>query len=154
MSNNSTSGTSSNSSGFLYRPSQITEMSSFREACLAPCCQSAPPDERERARKFNETMRNSSLQCPPNASREELAAFMEAKGKEVSELFFESEGMESELAATRDCFLPSCKKPGAHRCSRCKAVYYCSRECAQKNWTRHRPDCKEPPKWDPTKIFC
>lgn len=114
--------------------------------CLAPCCQEASPEERERARVYNETMMSSTLQCPPNPTKEQLGTFMEAKGTEAMKLYFKSEGMKKEWAATHTCFLPSCDNPGAHRCSRCKKVFYCSKECSEKNWPRHKPDCKRPTK--------
>merc|ERR1719186_631250 len=63
---------------------------------------------------------------------------MQAKGAEAMKLFFKASGMKKEYAAEHECELTSCNKPGAHRCSRCKSVYYCSKECAEENWTRHR----------------
>ncbi|GLJ28235.1 hypothetical protein SUGI_0554660 [Cryptomeria japonica] len=36
-----------------------------------------------------------------------------------------------------------CGEPGPKRCSRCKAVHYCSSECQTKHWTQgHKLDCR------------
>jgi hypothetical protein len=31
---------------------------------------------------------------------------------------------------------------GCKRCSRCRSIYYCSRECQEKDWVNHKPKCK------------
>ena len=39
-----------------------------------------------------------------------------------------------------------CGKPGATgmlRCSKCKSVRYCSRECQRSDWKQHKLRCKE-----------
>jgi len=33
---------------------------------------------------------------------------------------------------------------GFQRCSRCKAVWYCSPECQKANWTKHKASCETP----------
>ena len=33
--------------------------------------------------------------------------------------------------------------PARLRCSNCKAVYFCSRDCQQKNWRIHKAECKQ-----------
>lgn len=43
-----------------------------------------------------------------------------------------------------ECYLPKCKRIGAHRCSRCKA-WYCSLKCQSNHWQKHREDCQPPP---------
>ena len=36
-----------------------------------------------------------------------------------------------------------CGKPeGKQRCSRCKVVYYCGRECQQADWKEHKKTCQ------------
>lgn len=39
-----------------------------------------------------------------------------------------------------------CHKTEEHlrRCSRCKRVFYCSKECQQKDWPSHKPTCQLP----------
>ena len=32
-----------------------------------------------------------------------------------------------------------------NRCSRCKQVWYCSRECQKAHWKVHKPDCRACP---------
>ena len=35
------------------------------------------------------------------------------------------------------------KSEGTRRCSRCKADYYCSKECQRKDWKKHQPICDD-----------
>ena len=41
------------------------------------------------------------------------------------------------------CQGPDCLKEGTNICNRCKAAYYCSRECQKRHWKTHKPVCKE-----------
>jgi hypothetical protein len=35
-----------------------------------------------------------------------------------------------------------CKKPNCiQKCSRCKKVYYCTKECQKSHWTEHKKVC-------------
>ncbi|KYR01051.1 hypothetical protein DLAC_02140 [Tieghemostelium lacteum] len=47
------------------------------------------------------------------------------------------------VKACQTCFVKS--KP-LKKCSRCKKVYYCSKDCQKKNWDFHRMICSEPNK--------
>ncbi|KAH6906719.1 hypothetical protein BKA70DRAFT_396558 [Coprinopsis sp. MPI-PUGE-AT-0042] len=38
----------------------------------------------------------------------------------------------------------ACSKPGTMRCSACKLVSYCSKECQKAHWGNHKQDCKNP----------
>ena len=35
-----------------------------------------------------------------------------------------------------------CGEAAKQRCSKCKGVWYCSRECQLKNWKEHKKMCK------------
>jgi hypothetical protein len=35
----------------------------------------------------------------------------------------------------------TCSLVGSKRCSRCKAIFYCSPECQKLDWSRHKKDC-------------
>ena len=35
----------------------------------------------------------------------------------------------------------NCKKDATKRCSKCKSVWYCSRECQVQNWKDHKATC-------------
>ena len=41
----------------------------------------------------------------------------------------------------------SCQTPAITKCSRCKKVFYCNRECQKQHWKVHKKQCvpvKEP----------
>ena len=40
------------------------------------------------------------------------------------------------------CGLPNCQTTALQKCSRCKRVYYCSKEHQTKHWKQHKHDCK------------
>ena len=42
---------------------------------------------------------------------------------------------------TTDCFV--CGKDADKKCSRCKEVAYCSKECQASSWKTHKNDCKK-----------
>ena len=37
----------------------------------------------------------------------------------------------------------NCMKPGDRRCSRCKKMFYCSKECQKSEWLEHKKDCQK-----------
>ena len=42
------------------------------------------------------------------------------------------------------CGNPDCPKPGTDMCSRCKSVFYCSRDCQRSHWKAgHKKVCKK-----------
>ncbi len=43
------------------------------------------------------------------------------------------------MASTTLCFV--CSKPTTNKCSRCRSVNYCSRECQKLNWSHHKTIC-------------
>jgi len=40
---------------------------------------------------------------------------------------------------------PQCGKVATTKCTGCKEVYYCNRDCQRKNWKLHKPECKALP---------
>ena len=37
---------------------------------------------------------------------------------------------------------PACGKIATTKCTGCKQVYYCNRNCQKKDWKTHKPACK------------
>ena len=44
--------------------------------------------------------------------------------------------------ADHPCGRPACPNSASKKCSRCRAVFYCSKPCMADNWKSHKPDCK------------
>lgn len=40
---------------------------------------------------------------------------------------------------------PVCKKVAENKCTGCKKVFYCTRECQKKHWKMHKTECKSLP---------
>ena len=53
----------------------------------------------------------------------------------------------SDLAAMlRDkfvCARPNCLNSPSSRCSKCKCIFYCSKECQVADWRRHKKACRK-----------
>lgn len=43
------------------------------------------------------------------------------------------------------CGFCGAEKKNLSKCSRCKSVFYCSKECQKSHWKAHKPNCKSPP---------
>ena len=65
-----------------------------------------------------------------NDPKEELDSLMKLYGSNVYEQFME------------DPKCGCCGEPATQRCSKCKSVWYCSRECQLKDWKAHKEMCK------------
>lgn len=51
-------------------------------------------------------------------------------------------GDEKEVKPFIACDAEGCAwRNPAHRCSKCKLVYYCSQSCQRSDWTRHKMGC-------------
>jgi ubiquitin carboxyl-terminal hydrolase 19 len=71
----------------------------------------------------------------------EIITFHEAK-EQVVEINVIQRLMISPLSARCSCKECGLKGIDLKRCTRCKSVAYCSRECQQKDWNRHKNKCK------------
>ena len=40
---------------------------------------------------------------------------------------------------------PACARVAKTKCTGCKKVFYCGRECQKKHWKQHKFDCKSLP---------
>ena len=40
---------------------------------------------------------------------------------------------------------PVCGKIAETKCTGCRQIYYCNRECQKKHWKKHKPECKALP---------
>jgi len=40
---------------------------------------------------------------------------------------------------------PACGKIAETKCTGCKQIYYCNRDCQKKHWKQHKPECKALP---------
>ncbi|KYQ46581.1 Zinc finger MYND domain-containing protein 10 [Trachymyrmex zeteki] len=60
--------------------------------------------------------------------------------KEVAQILSDVYDLEKlDCIETKKCSL--CQEPSKKRCSRCKEVWYCSRECQVKDWENHKNIC-------------
>lgn len=50
--------------------------------------------------------------------------------------------IEPEKLAEKCNFCVVCDKVASSKCSKCLSVYYCSRECQSKDWSKHKVTCK------------
>jgi len=57
--------------------------------------------------------------------------------------------IEESITYPNSCFI--CGIPDTKRCSRCKRISYCGRECQSQDWDRHKLECY-PPVPPPTKV--
>ena len=40
---------------------------------------------------------------------------------------------------------PVCSKTAENKCTACKEIFYCNRECQKKHWKTHKFECKSLP---------
>jgi hypothetical protein len=53
-------------------------------------------------------------------------------------------GQVEELEEDQD-LCASCKKPSVSKCTNCRDVFYCSKECQKRHWKEHKFSCKSLP---------
>lgn len=53
-------------------------------------------------------------------------------------------GQIEELNDDQD-FCAACKKAAETKCTNCRKVFYCSKECQKKHWKEHKFECKSLP---------
>ncbi|PFX23112.1 Egl nine-like 3 [Stylophora pistillata] len=51
------------------------------------------------------------------------------------------------------CAFCSAENRNLSRCSRCRSVFYCSKDCQKSHWKAHKPNCRPPLKTVPAKEF-
>ena len=76
----------------------------------------------------------------------EMARYMLENGEKMMKIekkFFKKEHLDPDTWEERPCTLSSCSNLATKKCSRCRAVYYCSPECNAANWKVHKKDCKK-----------
>ena len=97
--------------------------------------------------RFNQEMMKEGLPPMPfGMSSTEMAGYMLKNGEKMMKIkkkFFKREHLDPNTFEERPCTLASCTKMATKKCSRCKAVYYCSMECNTANWKVHKKDCKK-----------
>ena len=83
---------------------------------------------------------------PLGVSSTEMAAYMLEHGEKMMKIkrkFLKKEHLDPNTFEERRCTLASCTKIATKKCSRCRAVYYCSMECNAANWKVHKTGCKK-----------
>eukprot|EP01036_Dinobryon_divergens_P032915 gene32915-42600_t len=93
---------------------------------------------------------NTPIPCPPylcTACHDPLPALTRAKTYESQE--YANEELKSKSLKCEDCrakryaahLCEQCNSETSQRCSKCREVYYCSRECLKANWSIHKRSC-------------
>ena len=54
-------------------------------------------------------------------------------------------GVIEELGDDEVGVCPVCSKNADNRCTACRKIFYCSRECQKKDWKTHKLECKGMP---------
>ena len=83
---------------------------------------------------------------PLGVSSTDMAAYMIEHGEKIMKIkrkFMKKEHLDPNTFEERPCTLASCTKRATKKCSRCRAVYYCSMECNAANWKVHKTGCKK-----------
>jgi hypothetical protein len=88
-------------------------------------------------RLLDKLMSDEHLRASPEPlSREELIEI----ATKLSEEFEPVESIKSVPSSDVVCCV--CNRTGEHRCSACKSVVYCGRDCQIKDWNRHKQTCR------------
>ena len=79
----------------------------------------------------------------PFGSSPDMARYMLEHGEKMMKIekkFSKKEHIDPNTFEERPCARSSCSKMAIKKCSRCRAVYYCSVECNAANWKVHKKD--------------
>ena len=90
-----------------------------------------PPEDRELARNNTEEMGN--MVNFANARVEVMVEAMEEKDRLTK----------AAGGSLKTCGGEECRKKGRKRCTGCYIMLYCSKECQETDWSRHKVECKE-----------
>jgi len=86
------------------------------------------------------------LLCGAAACQETAREYFRASHGGVSvETFRETETRP--IDNLQRCFGCGLMAESHFRCSRCREVYFCDRDCQKRGWKEHKNDCRPPPDW-------
>ncbi|GMI00942.1 hypothetical protein TrLO_g12173 [Triparma laevis f. longispina] len=79
----------------------------------------------------------------PEWAKEYVEGLKKKEIEEEEELIEKVETFEVSENVSEERKCEACEKEGAKKCSRCKVVWYCSKDCQVKDWKIHKKICKQ-----------